>query len=242
MEGTGVHLFWSVVSLFHLDCWMFFPGFGWCCGFGLVGFVSVLLLFLDIQSFAHLSALQQLEISWPTMPRAWSAIATKKQKIEVMYFFFSWVYSSVLFCSTTFFFPSLGSFLYFFRFFSSLLYFSSQYSVVILLVTILFFPSLLDFFIIFSSVLYSLFSSLLLASLLFASLRFLALLYSALFFTSLLYFLFITLLFTSLLFSSLHSSIFFFSSLFYFLFTALLFSFLLYSTLPERLHIGVSDL
>ena len=27
--------------------------------------------------FAHLSALQQLEISWPTMPRARSAIATK---------------------------------------------------------------------------------------------------------------------------------------------------------------------
>ena len=38
-----------------------------------------LLLYLDIQSFAHLSALQQLEISWPTMPRARSAIATKRR-------------------------------------------------------------------------------------------------------------------------------------------------------------------
>ena len=40
----------------------------------LVGFA------LDIQSFAHLSALQQLEISWPTMPRARSADATKKKE------------------------------------------------------------------------------------------------------------------------------------------------------------------
>ena len=40
---------------------MSFPGFVWVLFVGSVGFVLV--LFLDIQSFAHLSALQQLEIS-----------------------------------------------------------------------------------------------------------------------------------------------------------------------------------
>ena len=54
-------------------------GSGWCCGFVCFGFVSVSALCLDIQSFAHLPHLQQLEIIWPTMPRARSAIATKKK-------------------------------------------------------------------------------------------------------------------------------------------------------------------
>ena len=38
-------------------------GSGWCFCFVCVGFVSVFALFLDIQSFAHSPALQQLEIS-----------------------------------------------------------------------------------------------------------------------------------------------------------------------------------
>ena len=38
-------------------------GSGWCFGFVCLGFVSVFDLSLDIQSFAHSPALQQLEIS-----------------------------------------------------------------------------------------------------------------------------------------------------------------------------------
>ena len=47
---------------------------------------------MDIQSFAHLSALEQLEISWQTMLRAWSADATnwaiRSKKQERMIYIF----------------------------------------------------------------------------------------------------------------------------------------------------------
>ena len=42
-------------------CGCSFRVLGWCCGFVVFVFASVL-LFRDIQSFAHLPALQQLEI------------------------------------------------------------------------------------------------------------------------------------------------------------------------------------
>ena len=48
------------VSLSLLDV---LSGSGWCFGFVCLGFVLVFVLCLDIQSFAHSPALQQLEIS-----------------------------------------------------------------------------------------------------------------------------------------------------------------------------------
>lgn len=57
--------------MFHFDYWMSFSVV-WLALFGL------LCLFPDIQFFAHSPALQQLEISGPTMPRARSAHAIKK--------------------------------------------------------------------------------------------------------------------------------------------------------------------
>ena len=48
------------VSLSLLD---FLFGSEWCFCFVCLGFVSVFVLLLDIQSFAHSPALQQLEIS-----------------------------------------------------------------------------------------------------------------------------------------------------------------------------------
>ena len=51
----------------------------WCCGFGLVAFVFVFAFILGHPVFCAVSALEQLEINWPTMLQARSAIATKNQ-------------------------------------------------------------------------------------------------------------------------------------------------------------------
>jgi len=64
------------VSLSSLD--VFFVS-GWCVVLCLFGFFLLFFVLVeDIQSFAFSPVLQQLEISWPTMPRARSALALKK--------------------------------------------------------------------------------------------------------------------------------------------------------------------